>query len=173
MIITSRPTFWMAVYRLLPFLLSIAIVFTGLFFWFIYRMIRLYFKVRWVVRQRADNICWLDVYRELSILVGLEFQPELIQDPAKMLDNCKQFCQSIYGASYKPVWVEKPGNKIYRANGVERWYAVRDGLFVERMYSGDARIVQSLSNKHPDDGETVQFIWSFPAKDWAEFMESK
>lgn len=72
--------------------------------------------VRRVVTERADRLCWRDVYTELADLVGVKFCPELIE-PEKMLVNCCQFIYSLRtGGEYKPVFVERAGD----TDGLER-----------------------------------------------------
>lgn len=64
--------------------------------------------VRRIVTQRADNLCWRDVYTELATLVGVEFCPDLIADPEHMLTNCCAFVHSLRtGGKYLPVYVER------------------------------------------------------------------
>jgi len=64
--------------------------------------------IRKVVTQRADDLCWRDVYTDLAKLVGVEFCPALICDPEKFIANCRQFDASLRGGGkYQPVYVEK------------------------------------------------------------------
>lgn len=66
--------------------------------------------IKGVVTERADRLCWRDVYTELGKLVDIEFSPELIAEPEQFLSNCKQFDKSLReGGSYLPVYVEKNG----------------------------------------------------------------
>lgn len=60
-----------------------------------------------MVTQRGDDFCWRDAYKELAKLVGIDFCPELMDDPDKMLENCKCFINSLYSGPYIPVYVEK------------------------------------------------------------------
>jgi hypothetical protein len=62
--------------------------------------------IRQIVTQRGDNICWRDVYTDLAKLVGVDFCPQLIADPEKMLVNCRAFVQSLQSGPYVPVYVE-------------------------------------------------------------------
>jgi hypothetical protein len=63
-----------------------------------------------IVTERADRLCWRDVYTELAGLVGVKFCPELIEPPEKMLTNCCQFLHSLRtGGEYVPVYVERAG----------------------------------------------------------------
>lgn len=72
------------------------------------RLMRLDAAVRRVVSQRADDLCWMDVYVELAGLVGVEFVPELIDPPERMLGNCRRFVDSLKtGGPYVPVYVEQ------------------------------------------------------------------
>lgn len=63
--------------------------------------------IRKVVTQRADDLCWRDVYTELAKLVGVDFKPELICDSDKFIANCRAFDKSLReGGEYRPVNVE-------------------------------------------------------------------
>jgi hypothetical protein len=65
-------------------------------------LLRIREKVRAAVTARGDDLCWLDLYRDLAALVGVTFDPKLI-DPARMLDNCHQFVRSLLaGTAYEP-----------------------------------------------------------------------
>jgi hypothetical protein len=60
--------------------------------------------IKGVVTQRADDLCWRDVYTEMAKLVGIDFTPELICDQEKFLANCKRFDESLRsGGKYIPV----------------------------------------------------------------------
>jgi hypothetical protein len=62
--------------------------------------------VKEAVTQRCDHICWRDLYTNLAKLVGVEFVPDLIDDPAKMKANCDVFIDSLYNGPYKPIYHE-------------------------------------------------------------------
>lgn len=47
-------------------------------------------KVIEVVSQKADDVCWLDSYKELASLVGVKFDPELLPRE-RFLSNCSYF----------------------------------------------------------------------------------
>lgn len=69
---------------------------------------RLRAAIRSVVTQRCDHLCWRDVYTDLSKLVGIEFEPEMIDDSEKMLVNCRQFIESLKtGGPYIPIYYER------------------------------------------------------------------
>lgn len=68
---------------------------------------RLREAIKKVLTQRGDDICWRDVYTDLAKLVGIEFTPELICDPAQHLANCERFISSLQQGPYVPVFVEK------------------------------------------------------------------
>lgn len=57
--------------------------------------------VRDVVAQEWDDVCWIDVYRRLGALLGIDFDPRMI--PAeKMKANCSRFVDSlIAGTEYE------------------------------------------------------------------------
>lgn len=62
-------------------------------------------KVKEVVTQVGDDLCWRDVYTELAKLVGVEFCPQLMCDPAKFAANCKAFdCSLRKHGQYLPVY---------------------------------------------------------------------
>lgn len=64
--------------------------------------------IRSVVTQRCDNVCWRDAYTDLAKLVGIDYCPELIDDPEKMLANCCQFIHSLRtGGPYIPIYHER------------------------------------------------------------------
>ena len=51
--------------------------------------------IREVVTQQGDELCWLDVLRDLAKLVGLEFDPKLL--PRDTFErNCRRFADHIY-----------------------------------------------------------------------------
>jgi hypothetical protein len=65
-------------------------------------LLRIREKVRAAVTARGDDLCWLDLYRDLAAAVGVDFDPKLI-DPGRMLDNCRRFVRSfLSGTPYKP-----------------------------------------------------------------------
>lgn len=72
------------------------------------RLMKLEAAVRRVVTQRADDLCWRDVYTELAELVGVEFCPALMADPEQFNANCRRFDESLRnGGQYIPVYGEK------------------------------------------------------------------
>ena len=50
--------------------------------------------IRNAVTQKGDDLCWLDVMRDLAQLVGIEFNPELLPK-AVFLKNCERFHTSL------------------------------------------------------------------------------
>lgn len=71
-------------------------------------IVKLRSAIRKVVSQRCDDLCWRDVYTDLSKLVGVPFHPEMIDDPEKMLANCCQFIHSLRtGGPYTPIYHER------------------------------------------------------------------
>jgi len=54
-----------------------------------------------VVTAQHDEICWLDVMRDLAALVGVEFKPELL--PREAFErNCRAFAAHVYeGVPYE------------------------------------------------------------------------
>ena len=58
--------------------------------------------VRQIVTERADNLCWLDVYQKLATFVGVQFDP--LQLPtAQFLGNCTHYeCSMRTGRDYQP-----------------------------------------------------------------------
>lgn len=65
-----------------------------------------------VVTQRADDLCWRDIYTELAKLVGIDFTPELICDQDKFLANCKRFDESLRsGGGYLAVHTEQKAGR--------------------------------------------------------------
>lgn len=48
-----------------------------------------------VVSQDVDNICWLDVLKDLAKVVGKEFNP-LLLPKEKFLANCQRYANSLY-----------------------------------------------------------------------------
>lgn len=72
------------------------------------RLLKIESAVLEIVSERADNLCWRDVYEKLAGLVGVTFCPDLIEPPECMLANCCQFVRSLReGGPYKPVYVER------------------------------------------------------------------
>jgi hypothetical protein len=72
----------------------------------IQNLLRLEEAVKRVVTQRADDLCWRDVYTELAKLVGVDPTPHLIVPPERMLVNCCHFVESLRTAGkYVPVYV--------------------------------------------------------------------
>lgn len=52
--------------------------------------------IRDVVMQRADDLCWFDVYTKLAGLVGLDLGREVMMLPAEdMLVNCARYVKSL------------------------------------------------------------------------------
>ena len=74
--------------------------------------------IRSVVTQRADDLCWRDVYTDLAKLVEIKFTPELFAESDKFLANCKRFDASMRSGPYRPVFVGKAAkcNKIGGVN---------------------------------------------------------
>jgi hypothetical protein len=63
--------------------------------------------IKKVVTQNGDDICWMDVYKDLGSLVGIEFNPEMLPRD-EMLSNCAKFVDSLLtGTEYK-LTVEYP-----------------------------------------------------------------
>lgn len=58
--------------------------------------------IRQIVTERADNLCWLDVYQKLAKFVGVSFDP--LQLPtAQFLGNCTHYeCSMRTGRDYRP-----------------------------------------------------------------------
>jgi hypothetical protein len=50
--------------------------------------------VRGIVTQEYDDVCWLDVYRQLAVWAGEPFEPRVIPR-GKMLANCERFVDSL------------------------------------------------------------------------------
>lgn len=50
--------------------------------------------------QEFDDVCWLDLYREIGECLGREFKPRLL--PRERFDaNCRRYADSLYrGESY-------------------------------------------------------------------------
>ena len=57
--------------------------------------------IRSVVTQSHDELCWLDVMRDLAKLVGVEFDPKLL--PRDQFErNCRRFAEHVYeGIPYR------------------------------------------------------------------------
>lgn len=71
------------------------------------RLKKLEERVKGIVILRADELCWRDVYTELAELVGVPFNPELIEPVECHLANCEAFIKSLHdGGPYTPVYVE-------------------------------------------------------------------
>jgi hypothetical protein len=58
-----------------------------------YQQIETVLKTK-VLNQKADNVCWRDVYLELAALLGVPFDPELLPK-AEFLHNCGVFYDSL------------------------------------------------------------------------------
>lgn len=67
--------------------------------------------IRWVMTQRADDLCGMDVYVRLGRLVGIEITAEQLSmlPKGKMLANCEKFIDHLQtGIAYKPEgWAEE------------------------------------------------------------------
>jgi hypothetical protein len=64
--------------------------------------------IKQIVTERADRLCWRDIYTILAKEVGINFVPELVAGPEQFIANCKAFDQSLRnGGEYKPVYVEE------------------------------------------------------------------
>ena len=71
------------------------------------RLMSLDAAVRRVISQRADDLCWRDVYTELAALVGVDFCPQLIAEHCQFAANCRAFDLSLRtDGPYVPVYVE-------------------------------------------------------------------
>lgn len=58
--------------------------------------------IRRIVTERYDDICWMDVYKELAAFVGIEFDPKMLPRE-RMLKNCERFVDSLLtDTEYKP-----------------------------------------------------------------------
>jgi hypothetical protein len=57
--------------------------------------------IRYVVRQKFDDVCWLDVYVKLGKLVGIEYDP-LLLPREQFVRQCGHFYDCLAsGESYK------------------------------------------------------------------------
>jgi hypothetical protein len=62
--------------------------------------------IRRVVTQEFDDLCWLDVYRDLSALVGVEFDLKRLSTE-EFLGNCARYERSLRtGEPYRVSAVE-------------------------------------------------------------------
>jgi hypothetical protein len=59
-----------------------------------FRVSDLEHAIKEVVTQQGDNLCWMDAYQKLARLVGVDFDPTLL-DEGEMLANCKRFVRSL------------------------------------------------------------------------------
>lgn len=49
-------------------------------------------RIRHILMQDTNDLCWIDVYKELGGYVGVIFDPELM-DKTIFLTNCAKFCE--------------------------------------------------------------------------------
>jgi len=45
---------------------------------------------RKMLAQEFDDVCWLDVYREIGVLLGIPYDPKLLPKE-KFLGNCSRY----------------------------------------------------------------------------------
>jgi hypothetical protein len=66
------------------------------------RILELEAAIKKVITQTGDDLCWMDIYKELASLVGIEFEPEMLPRE-QMLANCTRFVDSLLtGTAYTP-----------------------------------------------------------------------
>lgn len=51
-------------------------------------------EILYVVTQQGNDLCWLDVYRRLAGLVGVKFDPTVL-DEGTMFRECQTFVRSL------------------------------------------------------------------------------
>lgn len=71
--------------------------------------------IKWVVTQKADDLCWMDAYVRLGKLVGIEITLEQLSflPEQKMLDNCKHYIRHLHtGCGYKPTGLAEDNENL-------------------------------------------------------------
>jgi hypothetical protein len=88
--------------------------------------------IKQVVTQKFDDLCWLDVYKQLGEAVGIKFDPLLLPQ-GQFLSNCSHFHECLTkGIDYKSrkplVIIESPYAGDVEKNETYARACVRDSL---------------------------------------------